>query len=66
MMGGMMNLQGLGNMFGMPTTNSAGKSPFAVPGASGQPVPRGSTQIQGMPEGFNPYDLLKRMNQQNK
>ncbi|HMP51665.1 MAG TPA: hypothetical protein PKD05_08925 [Candidatus Melainabacteria bacterium] len=66
MMGGMMNLQGLGNMFGMPTTNSGGKSPFAVPGASGQPVPQGSTQIQGMPEGFNPYDILKRMNQQNK
>ncbi len=59
MMGGMMNLQGLGNMFGMPTNGGSGSSssPLAVPGGQGQ---------QGLPPGFNPYDILKKLNQQGR
>lgn len=65
MMGGMMNLEGLGNMFGMPTSGSGKSSPITIPGlggAAGTGAPRGQTQIQGMPKGFDPYEILKRMN----
>ncbi|MGD9682144.1 MAG: hypothetical protein AB7W16_13240 [Candidatus Obscuribacterales bacterium] len=55
MMGSMTNLQQLQGMFGG--------------GAPGQPVntrtiPGGIPQMPAMPNGFNPYDILKKMNQQ--
>ena len=82
MMGNMMNLQGLGKMFGMPTNSGSRNSDPRLRGGTqiqGFPNLRGGpqmlrgnqnlrrgNQIQGMPQGFDPYEILKRMNQQGR
>lgn len=60
MMGNMMNMQGLGSMFGMPTnTNQRGKS-------GGHYNKRANPYGGGLPGGFNPMQMMKQLQQQQQ
>lgn len=54
MMGSMMNLQQLQGMFGGGTPGKP---------VNTQSIPGGIPSMPNMPNGFNPYDILKKMNQ---